>query len=81
MHPSIHVESPATPALLLNHQQAAAALSISEGELWTISRAVDIPSIKFGSEVRYPVDGLRAWIARVQSDIQLENALDIYGIS
>lgn len=55
--------TPKTPALLLDPPQAAAALSISERKLWELKADGEIPHLKIGSLVRYPVDGLKAWIA------------------
>lgn len=54
---------PPTPALLLDAPAAAAALSISERKLWELKAGGLIPFVKIGRLVRYPVDGLRDWIA------------------
>lgn len=59
--------------LLLTPREAAAALSLSERTLWTLTQAGDVPSLKIGRSVRYDVNELRAWIARKQENS--ENAV------
>ena len=53
------------PILALNPRDAARALSIGQRKLWEITadRTSGIPHLRFGRAVRYPVDGLRAWLA------------------
>lgn len=51
-----------TEALLLSPREAARALSICEKTLWTITQKGEIPVIKIGRLVRYPIEGLKAWI-------------------
>lgn len=48
--------------LLLSPRDAAKALSVCEKTLWTITQKGDIPVIKIGRLVRYPVEGLKSWI-------------------
>jgi excisionase family DNA binding protein len=45
--------------LYLTPREAAEALGICEKTLWTYTQKGDIPSIRIGKSVRYPVDGLR----------------------
>jgi len=54
--------SPTTPALLLTPKQAAEALAISPRTLWSMTAAGEIPHVRIGRCVRYPVDDLREWI-------------------
>jgi excisionase family DNA binding protein len=55
------------PQLLLTARAAAAALSVSERTLWTMTHPRGpIPAVRIGRAVRYPVDALRAWIAEQQ---------------
>ncbi len=49
-------------ALLLTPQQAAEALAISPRKLWGMTASGDIPHIRLGRCVRYPVDDLRDYI-------------------
>ena len=49
-------------ALLLNPQQAAEALAISPRKLWSMTASGEIPHVRIGRSVRYPVDDLRDWI-------------------
>jgi len=50
------------PALLLTPQQAAEALAISPRKLWGMTASGEIPHIRLGRCVRYPVDSLRQMI-------------------
>ena len=54
--------TPTNPALLLTPQQAAEALAISPRKLWAMTASGEIPYIRLGRCVRYPVDDLRAYI-------------------
>ncbi len=49
--------------LLLTPQQAAQALAISPRKLWSLTASGDIPCVRLGKCVRYPVDQLQQWIA------------------
>ncbi len=51
-------EAPVVPRLALNSAEAATALSVSEPTL----RGLDVPRVKLGSRVLYPVSGLQAWL-------------------
>lgn len=49
--------------LLLPVREAAAALSICEKTLWSITRPRgDLPCVRIGRRVLYAVDELRRWI-------------------
>ena len=54
--------SPTKPALLLTPQQAADALAISPRKLWSLTASGEIPCVRLGRCVRYPLDDLRRWI-------------------
>ena len=56
--------TPTKPALLLTPQQAAAALAISPRKLWGMTASGEIPHIRLGRSVRYPLDDLQCWIDR-----------------
>jgi excisionase family DNA binding protein len=51
-----------TPALLLNPAQAAEALAISPRKLWAMTASGEIPHLRLGRSVRYPVADLEQWI-------------------
>jgi excisionase family DNA binding protein len=53
--------------LLVTAREAAAALSISERTLWTLTQSGDIPVVRLGRSVRYSVEALREHIAQIQS--------------
>ena len=48
--------------LLLTPKQAAEALSISPRKLWAMTASGEIPHLRIGRSVRYPVDELQRWI-------------------
>ena len=52
-----------TTRLLLTPRDAAEALAISERKLWGITASKEIPHIRVGRCVRYPVADLQRWIA------------------
>lgn len=56
------VERNSAPTLLLTPRQAAAALSISERSLWSLTKSGAVPSIKIGRLVRYRPESLRVWL-------------------
>lgn len=47
---------------LLSPRQAAQLLDISERTLWSMKDRGEIPHIKMGHLVKYPVDDLKRWI-------------------
>jgi len=56
---------PTIEPMLLTARQAAKVLSISERTLWGLTKAGDIPAVRFGGRnVRYSPDDLRAWIQK-----------------
>ena len=50
------------PVLLLTPLQAAEALAISQRKLWGMTASREIPHVRIGRCVRYPVDDLQRWI-------------------
>jgi len=61
----------AEPQLLFTPRQASEALAISPRKLWSITAAGEIPHLRLGRCVRYPVSGLNRWV-----DQQLEGSAD-----
>ncbi|REJ90645.1 MAG: DNA-binding protein [Planctomycetota bacterium] len=53
---------PLTSCLLLTPPQAAEALAISPRKLWSMTASGEIPHVRLGRSVRYPVDDLQRWI-------------------
>ena len=53
----------AVPRLALRPKDAAIALGISERLLWTLTKAGEIPHVRLGRAMIYPVDSLRAYLA------------------
>ena len=56
------MKTPAMKTLLLTVRQAAEALAISERKLWGMTTSGDIPHVRLGRSVRYPLDELQRWI-------------------
>ncbi|MGQ9576980.1 MAG: helix-turn-helix domain-containing protein [Thermoguttaceae bacterium] len=51
--------------LLLSPAQAAELLGISKRLVWTLTfERATLSYVRIGRRVRYPVGGLRAWVAR-----------------
>ena len=50
------------PTLLLTPAQAAEALAISTRKLWAMTASGEIPCLRIGRSVRYPVQDLQRWI-------------------
>ena len=48
--------------ILLTPQKAAEALAISPRKLWAMTASGEIPPVRIGRCVRYPVDALRRFI-------------------
>ena len=48
--------------LLLSPQEAARALGVSERTLWSLKASGEIPHVRLGRCVRYPVADLQRWI-------------------
>ena len=58
--------SPAKTVLLLTPAQAAEALAISSRKLWGMTASGEIPHVRLGRCVRYPLDELQRWIDEQQ---------------
>ena len=54
--------TPTKPALLLAPQQAAVTLAISPRKLWGMTDSGEMPPLRVGRCVRYPLDDLQRWI-------------------
>lgn len=55
-------DSNPTDELLIPAKEAARRLAICERKLWTLTNRRQIPAIRIGKSVRYPVDALKNWI-------------------
>ena len=53
---------PSTPCLAMRPREAAAALGISERLLWEWTNRGEIPHVRIGKAILYPVDVLRRWL-------------------
>lgn len=49
-------------SLLLTANQAAESLAISPRKLWSLTASGEIPCVRIGRSVRYPVSELQRWI-------------------
>jgi len=52
-----------TPRLALRPKEACVALSIGPRLLWSLTNRGEIPHMRLGRVVLYPVDALRGWLA------------------
>ena len=53
-----------TTKLALSPREAAKALSVCEKTLYTMTKKYNIPVIRLGRSVRYPLDALKEWIEK-----------------
>ena len=60
--------SPSKTTLLLTPLQAAECLSVSSRKLWSMTAAREIPHIRLGRCVRYPIDDLKRWIEELKEE-------------
>jgi excisionase family DNA binding protein len=51
-----------TPCLAMRPREAAAALGISERLLWEWTDRGQVPHIRMGKAILYPVESLRDWL-------------------
>lgn len=58
------IETSSQPPLALRAKEAARLLGISQRSLWTITKRKDIPHVRIGRTVTYPVDALRDWLKK-----------------
>ena len=58
--------APAKTVLLLTPALAAEALAISQRKLWGMTASGEIPHVRLGRCVRYPLDELQRWIDEQQ---------------
>ena len=52
------------PRIALRPREAAIALGIGERLLWSKTNSGEIPCVRIGRSVLYPIDLLREWLAR-----------------
>jgi excisionase family DNA binding protein len=57
-----HIAHAENPKLLWTCREAAAALSVSERTLWTLTDQGKIPCLRIGRSVRYDPGDIRSWI-------------------
>jgi len=69
--------TPTTPSdiqpvqrLALSREEAAKALGVSERHLWTYTNCGEIPHIRIGNRVLYPVDMLYDWMDKQAKGVQ-----------
>jgi predicted DNA-binding transcriptional regulator AlpA len=53
---------PETPCLAMRPRETAKALGISERLLWDWTNRGEVPHIRVGKAILYPVDVLRRWL-------------------
>lgn len=50
------------PRLLLRPTEAARCLAISARKLWALTASGEVPHVRIGRSVRYPVADLETWL-------------------
>lgn len=70
---TIHNESP-NIKLALRPREAAQALGISPKTLWTWTKNNEIPFVRHGKAVLYPVSALNEWLASKVQKPHIESA-------
>ena len=50
--------------ILVDRKVAAKLLSLSERSVWDLTDRGELPFVKYGRAVRYPVQGLRDWVKK-----------------
>jgi len=61
-HAPITGRQPAVEPLAYRPKQAALALGVCEKTLWTLTQRGEVPHVKTGKVVLYPVSLLRRWL-------------------
>ena len=62
-------ESGAGEPLCLRAHEAAVMLGVSERHLWSMTNRGEIPCVRMGRAVRYPLELLKRWLEeRAQQD-------------
>lgn len=72
--PQVPGEPSPVPRLALRPKEAAAALGISERTLWARTAAGEIPHVRVGQCVTYPVAELQRWLSEQAKGEQARNA-------
>ena len=57
---------PMNERLLLRPSEAAELLATSPRKLWDLTNRGEVPHLRIGRSLRYPLEGLLAWIDRQQ---------------
>ena len=63
-HSIMLTEHTTTNNLALRPREAAKAMGISERSLWEWTHRGDVPFVRIGRTILYPVDALRDWLNR-----------------
>lgn len=50
--------------LALRAPEAARSLGISTRQLWTLTNSGEVPHVRIGRTITYPLDALRAWLRK-----------------
>jgi excisionase family DNA binding protein len=58
-------EKPTIPCLAMRMREAALALNISERLLWEWTDRKQVPHVRIGKAILYPVDSLKEWLKQV----------------
>jgi excisionase family DNA binding protein len=67
------IETIVEPKLLWTRREAAAALSISERTLWTLTDEGQIPCVRIRRSVRYDPVAVRSWIEAQKGNLTIRD--------
>lgn len=62
-HPDHSRESPAHAPILVGIDDAARLLGVSSRTVWTMTNAGELPHLRIGRRVLYPLADLHRWVA------------------
>ncbi len=64
---------PDAPRLALRQREAAEAIGVSPRTLWSWTQSGDVPHIRRGKTILYPVEALRRWLNKQATQAAAES--------
>lgn len=58
------METPKPAAILLRTTEVSRLLQLSPAKVSAMARAGEIPHVRFGRSLRYPIEEIQAWVRR-----------------
>ncbi len=63
--PNQKINEQTSDVLAKSSRDAARMLGISERTLWSYTKSGDIPHVRLGRRILYPIQALRDWMQRI----------------